>query len=176
MAESIRLEWRLRRAYELGRIKMALRIMVWLLPLVAVCLLLSFRPKACALIALALLAGVVLLRWRGRKGIEQANFGLIAGLLPLAAALASDRIQPLLGTHVACTGVCMVVAFASGIWLGIRMTKAHQHVGGLLLACTIAAATASLGCLNLGLSGVAGIALGLASSSLAGVAWVRTPT
>jgi hypothetical protein len=176
MAEPIRHQWRLRRAYELGRIKMALRITVWLLPLVAVCLLLSFRPKACALIALALFAGVLLLRWRDRKGIEQANFGLIAGLLPLAAALASDRVQPLLGTHVACTGICMAVAFGSGTWLGVRMTKAHQNVAGLLLASTIAAATASLGCLNLGLSGVSGIALGLALASLAGVAWVRMPT
>lgn len=176
MAESIERQWRLRRAYELGRIMMAVRITVWLLPLVAVCLLLSNRPIACALIALALCAGVFLLRWRNRKGIEQANFGLMAGLLPLTTALASDRVQPFLGTHVACTGICMVVAFLSGTWLGVRMTRAHQHVGGLLLASTIAVATASLGCLNLGLSGAAGIALGLAFASLAGVAWVKMPT
>jgi hypothetical protein len=82
------------RHYEFGRMRMAARVAILLVPVVAVCLLEPIGREACACCAALLLATSVWLRFRSRAGVESVSTGLLAGGIPLAAALVLTRIDP----------------------------------------------------------------------------------
>jgi hypothetical protein len=163
------------RAYELGRLKMALRVLWWLMPLSTLCLTISHHREVAAAVALALSVIAVALRWRDRAGIEEVKLGFTAGFLPLAAALLVGRIEALSERALGCTQICIAFSFVAGLWLGARLARQRTGLSASLTVVTLALAMASLGCLNLGISGIAGIAFGLALASAVGIAWARVP-
>ena len=173
MVDQALLHRRMLRAYEVGRLRMALRILVWLLPLTIVCLTISHRPLVCAAVATALAVAAVALRWRDRAGVAQVKLGLLTGLVPLAVALGVGQLEALTGRGLGCTPICVVSAAIAGLWLGMRVAEQRRHVRAWFTVIVIASTTASLGCLNLGLSGMLGIALGIALASSVSVAWCR---
>src|SRR5450755_124873 len=139
-------------AYEIGRLQMAARILWLLLPLAALCLTISYRPQVCLIVGVALSLAALALRWRDRAGVEQVKLGLIAGVFPLTMALLVGRFETIAGRPLGCTAICVASALAAGMWLGMRVAERRQRINALLSVVAIACATASLGCLNLGIS------------------------
>jgi hypothetical protein len=163
------------RHYELGRMRMAARVAIVLVPVVAVCLLEPIGREACACCAALLLATSVWLRFRSRAGVESVSTGLLAGGIPLAAALVLTRIDP--GCASAellsyCTGFSLLVGAAGGAVVAMRERGGVPLSRHWLLAVGVAVLTASLGCARLGVASIAGVAVGL----LIGRASMRSAT
>ena len=118
MVDRDKLLLRARYAYEVGRWKMAVRVLVIVIPVAALSGTLSQRPLACLGLALLLGVSLTVLRWRNRRGLRIANVGLAAGLLPLSAGL----LAPQLGSAsfpalLICTGSGLL----AGAWAGASL-------------------------------------------------------
>jgi hypothetical protein len=160
------------RHYELGRLRMAARISLLLAPIVAISLLEATRREACACCAALLLSATVWLRYHSRDGLESVSTGLLAGSIPLAAALVLTRLDPSCATAGPlsyCTGFSLLIGGAAGAVVALRERGLVTLPSHWLTAAGVALLTASLGCVRLGIASVAGVALGM----LAGRASVR---
>ena len=158
------------RAYELGRLRSASRIAIVLVPLATVCLFESRGRAACACVAAILLSLCVWLRWRDRRGFEVVTTGLQAGSIPLLAGLALDRLGiecGLAGAASYCTGFAALVGAGAGSYIGVRERHWPGRLGSLCTAGAVAALAAVLGCVRLGLVGVAGVVAGIALGAIA---------
>jgi hypothetical protein len=152
------------RHYELGRLRMALRIAIILVPIIAVCLLEPIGRETCACCAALLLAAAIWLRFRSRVGVESVTTGLLAGAVPLGAALVLTQLDPgcaTAGPFSFCTAFSMVIGGAAGIVVALRERARGSLAGHWVLAGSIAILAASLGCARLGLASIAGVALGI---------------
>jgi hypothetical protein len=152
------------RHYELGRLRMAARVAIVLVPAVAVCLLEPVGREACAGCAALLVAASVWLRFRSRIGAESVSTGLLAGSIPLAAALVLTRFDPgcaTAGLVSYCTGFSLLVGAAGGTVVALRERGGVPISSHRLLAIGVALLTASLGCIRFGAAGMAGVALGV---------------
>ncbi len=147
-------------AYELGRLRSAARIALYVAPAATLCFLLAPNKEHCSCLLAVLLAAAIALRWRDRSGSESVTTGLLAGSLPLAVGLllATDPScnRPL------CIAISAVAATAAGIWVGFRQRDPAKRRTGPLVACAIAILAASVGCLPLGVFGVLGVVAGIA--------------
>jgi hypothetical protein len=166
------------RAYERGRLRMAGRAAVYLVPLVALSALVSSEPPACACLGALLIGVAILLRWRNRRGAESVATGLFAGSAPLVVGLVAGRLAP--GACAAapwlsaCTVLALVVGGAAGLWVGARTAAGRAGLAAAVAAAAVAALTASLGCVGLGVGAVLGAALGLVGGSVTGRLATRT--
>jgi hypothetical protein len=152
------------RHYELGRFRMAARIAIVLAPIVTICLLEPVGREACACCAALLLAATVWLRHRSRAGLESVSTGLLAGSIPLAAALVLTRLDPGCANAAPlsyCTGFSLLIGGAAGAVVALRERRMVALSNHWLTAVGVALLTASLGCVRLGLASVAGVALGI---------------
>lgn len=152
------------RHYELGRLRMAARVAVVLVPIVAICLLEPMGRETCACCAGLLLAASIWLRFRNRAGVESVSTGLLAGAIPLAAALVLTRIDPgcaTAGLLSFCTGFSLLVGAAGGAVVALRERESVPLSGHWLFAVGVALLTASLGCVRFGVASMAGVAVGL---------------
>jgi hypothetical protein len=158
------------RAYELGRLRAALRIVAVLVPASAVCVLATSARPAGACIALVLVAIAVWLRWSSRQGSEDVTIGLRAGCVPLVAGLVVQMAPSC--PFPAMTPLCSIVGAAAGVvgglWLGIRERRSGAAARSWAVAGAVGALAASLGCLELGLSGIVGATIGIAIGSAIG--------
>jgi hypothetical protein len=161
-------------AYETGRLRAASRVALVLVPATAVCLFESRARGACACLAVALLSLAIWLRWRNRVGFESVTTGLLAGSVPLVAGLMLDRFDlqcGLGGSPMFCSGCAVLLGGASGVFIGLRESKRRRQLWSAVAACAVATLAASLGCVRLGVVGlasvVAGIALGLVGAAAA---------
>jgi hypothetical protein len=157
------------RAYEFGRLQMASRVALVLVPATAICLFESRGRETCLCLALVLLGLAIWLRWRNRRWLDTVTVGLQAGSLPLVAGLLLDRLDVpcgLAGAASYCTAFAVFTGGAAGMWIGVRERKPGGQLLSWLTAGAIAALAASLGCVRLGAVGlasvVAGIAVGIA--------------
>jgi len=152
------------RHYELGRLRMAARVAIVLAPMVALCLVEPTGREACACCAGLLLVASVWLRFRNRTGVDSVNLGLLAGAIPVAAALLMTRFDPACaraGLFSPCTAFSLLIGAAAGTIVALRERRDTQFSGHWLLALGVALLTASLGCARLGVASIAGVALGL---------------
>ncbi len=152
------------RHYELGRLRMAARIALVLAPVVAISLLEPVGREASACCAALLLAVTVWLRFRSRRGLESVSTGLLAGSIPLAAALVLMRLDPACATADLlsyCTGFSLLIGSAAGFVVALRERGTVAISSHWLTAVGVALLTASLGCVRLGLASVAGVAIGM---------------
>lgn len=166
------------RHYELGRLRMAARVAIVLAPIVAVCLLEPIGREACACCAALLSAAAIWLRYRSRAGLESVSTGLLAGSIPLAAALILTRLDPgcaSAGLLSYCTGFSLLIGGLAGAVVALRERGAMPLSSHWLVVVGVALLTASLGCVRLGLASVAGVALGMlvGCASLRGAAGNR---
>jgi hypothetical protein len=163
------------RHYELGRLRMAARVAIVLAPIVAICLLEPIGREACACCAALLSTTSVWLRFRNRAGVESVSTGLLAGGVPLAAALVLARVDPectTAGLLSYCTGFSLLLGAAAGAVVALRERSRTLLASHWLLAIGVAVLTASLGCVRLGVASVVGVAVGL----LVGHATMRSAT
>ena len=161
-------------AYETGRLRAASRIALVLIPAAAVCLLESRGRGTCACTSVALLGLAIWLRWRNRRGFEAVSTGLLAGSVPLVAGLFLDRFDlqcGLAGGSTFCTGFAVLLGGTAGVFIGVRENKRRRQLWSAVTAAAVAALAASLGCVRLGVVGlasiVAGIALGVVGATAA---------
>lgn len=150
------------RAYELGRLRMAARVLLVLLPVIAVCLLEPVGREACACCGALLLAVAVAFRFRNRAGVDGVTTGLLAGGIPLAAAVAISKFDPgcsAAGAVSYCTAFSILVGGAAGTIVALR--EADKRSSSWLLAIPIAGLAASVGCIRLGVASVVGVAFGI---------------
>jgi hypothetical protein len=128
----------------------------------AVCLVESRGRELCACVSALLLGLAIWLRWRNRVGSEAVRTGLVAGSGPLVAGLLLDRFDlqcGLAGGATACTAFAVLLGGGAGLFIGLRQ---HQRPwSSALMAGGIAALSASLGCVRLGVVGVVGVIAGI---------------
>ena len=152
------------RYYELGRLRMAARVAIVLGPIVALCLLgqTGREPTACCA---ALLLGVSgWFRFRSRAGVESVSTGVLAGVIPLIAALVLVRIDPQCATAGLvsyCTGFSLLVGAAAGAVVALRERSRALISSHWPPAVGVALLTASLGCVRLGVASIVGVAIGM---------------
>jgi hypothetical protein len=167
------LERRARRAAERGRARMAARIGWIVLPLAGLSLLGGAAPGTCAGLAGLLFVLAAGLRYWHREGVVAVEMGLVMGSVPLLAALS------LRTCGVDCTSwdqlsgaglACIVAGVLGGMGVAAHATSAGHGPRVWGLATGVAAATASLGCVGLGLGGLLITVGALIASST--VTWV----
>lgn len=175
-------QYRARRAYELARVQRAVVGFAPVLVVVAIAAILGVRPAlVLALGGLLYVLGTVLL-WRGQDLGRAVLPGVVAGLLPLSLALCAKHMG-----HACVGGACMTVCLpaccvggvGAGLlmaWFGSRRQRSAWFWG---LASAVTVLTGALGCLCVGLAGVAGLAggyaLGLAPGALRAALRERAP-
>jgi hypothetical protein len=164
------------RAYELGRLITASRIALILVPLAALCLLETTGREVCACLAVVLLGSAVWLRWRDRTGWESVTTGLLAGGPPLAAGIVLARFDLTCGTSGAesfCTGLSVIIGMTAGLLIARREARWPGRFTSYVTAGVIAALAAGLGCVRLGVLGVASMVVGIAVGSAVGAVFLR---
>jgi hypothetical protein len=149
-----------RRAYELGRLQMASRVALYLVPVGIVSVWASADRETCACLAVLLLIVSTGARWRSGAGIREVRAGLYAGtaVLLLAWALAWTG-----GLAAAWAGTLLGAVGFVAAWLTCRGPR-MAWVGVL-----VASLMAGLGCVDLGAATggvVAGLLLGAACARL----------
>ena len=156
---------RARRAYEIGRAKVASKAVIAAIALAAAAVALGRPPRQIALVALFLLPLAGALAFRGRAAGRAVWPGLVAGgaamFLPLGVVVAGDAW---LGFD--CMRFCLPACVVGGALTGaaIASLAARQDTGEsefLLGGIAIAALTASLGCGLAGTAGFVGMGLGV---------------
>ena len=152
------------RAYELGRLRMAARVALVLLPVIALCLFEPIGRKACACCGAVLLALAVWFRFRDRTGVDGVTTGLLAGGIPLVAALAVTKFDPgcaTAGPISYCTMFSVLIGAAAGSVVALREAGLAKRSGGWVLPIAISGLAASVGCIRLGVASILGVAFGI---------------
>jgi hypothetical protein len=171
MVDLERLRSRGLRAYEGARLRMALRATLLLAPIFAVCWLVGDR-ELCACLMPLMTALVLWLRWRDRRGIEDASVGLLAGAVPLGVGV----ILTALGAHCGgplCSIGSALAGVAAGVWVASDVRRRGPTFSSWLAATAIAAAAAVLGCSALGVMGIVGVIGGVVVGTGLGAALPR---
>jgi hypothetical protein len=159
------LEARGLRAYELGRLRMASTVLLWLGPVAGLCLLETRGREGCLCCTVALLAVSVSLRWRDRAGVESVKSGLLAGALPMASAVGLARIDPgcaSAGVFSYCTAFSIAMGVLAGTIGATRELRKEARSSSMAVMVAVAALAAGLGCTRLGLASVVGVGIGIA--------------
>jgi hypothetical protein len=159
------------RAYELGRLRVASTIALLLVPLAAFCLIEARGRGQCACCAVALLGASVWLRWRDRAGVESVTNGLLAGAVPLVAAVVLARIDPgcaSAGAFSWCTAFSLGLGALVGTAAALREGRREPRSWSVATTAGIAALAAGLGCVRLGLASVFGVGVGIAIGAIVG--------
>lgn len=150
MVDQEELRKRALRAYEFGRLRMSSRVLLFLVPLVTVCTLLSANPQACAYLALVTVGLALGLRWLDRRGVQAVDMGLKSGMLPLLVSIALMQLgcssDPTL-----CTSMCIVAGTLAGAWMGNELHRRRADIFVWLASVSVALIFAALGSIDLGL-------------------------
>ena len=150
MVDQQQLRRRALRAYEFGRLRMSSRVLLFLAPLGAVCILLSANPKACAFVALLIGGLAVALRWLDRRGVQAVDIGVKAGMLPLLVSVALMQLGCSSDPEL-CTRVCALAGTLAGTWMGYELGRQRAGIFVWLSTVSVALVVAALGSLDLGL-------------------------
>jgi len=160
--ELLRVERRVRWAYELGRLRLSLLGMLPVVVVVALAVVVTHRPvSALAFGALTVLSGAVMLFY-GRDPQRAVLPGVAAGLLPLTLALCASHFHACgpNGCSTLCLPACVVGGVASGL---VVAAVGHRRQAGpafWLSASGLALLTGAMGCTCVGYSGVVGLVAG----------------
>jgi hypothetical protein len=167
------LQRRARRTAELGRVRMAVRVGIVVLPLAALSLVGGAAPLTCGCMAGLLFLLASGLRFWHREGVLAVEMGLAMGSVPLMATAVLQSCGVACFSCVQLTGAewaCIAAGVLGGMGLAARATRAGHGPRLWGLALLVAASTAAMGCLALGLGGLVVTVGALVASSAA--AWV----
>jgi len=159
------------RAYELGRVRTALRVALVIVPLATLCLIESRGRSAVACMSVLLLAAAVWLRWCDRRGTDAVTTGLLAGSIPLVAGLVVDRLDlhcGLSGADSFCTTFSILLGAGAGMLIAVSQRRTGARASSVLIAAVVAALAAGLGCVRLGTVGLASMLAGVVLGSVLG--------
>lgn len=156
MVDHEQLRQRALRAYELGRLRMSSRVLLFLVPLGVTCVVLSDNRKICAFLALLIGGLAVTLRWLHRRGVEAVEIGLKAAMLPLAVSIALMQWGHTSSPALAISA-CSVAGALAGAWTGYQLGRARAGVLVWLASASVALVAAALGAVDLGAGGLVGL-------------------
>ena len=168
--ETARMKANLRRAYELGRLRMALRPALLVIPMVALSLAFCHHAALTMAVGLGLFALAVAFGWRGRTDARAVLPGLLAGTVPLVLPMLL-RGSGHCCVNGACWSMCMVGCVAGGLAAGIAVglaaaIHATERWTFLVAATAVAGTAGILGCATAGTAGIAGMVLAVVATSL----------
>ena len=168
-------EVRARRAYELGRLRWALTRAVGAVAITAIALAGCPSPGAPAACAAALGVAVAACLWRGGSWARGARLGFLAGLAPCLLP-AAFRAARLCGGASCVTppGVCLAAGVVAGLLLGAVALRLHGDGRCWLAAALVSVLAGAIGCVTVGVAGLAGMALGIFAGAMAPVLARRT--
>ena len=172
MVDQEQLRKRALRAYEFARLRMSSRVLLFLLPVGAVCILLSASPQACAYLALLIGLLAVTLRWLDRRGVQAVDIGLKTGMLPLAVSVALMQLG-CSSIPALCISVCSVAGALAGAWMGYQLGRERAGILVWLSSVGVALAAAALGAVDLGTGVLVGLSVSYIASSAIVAAVVR---
>jgi hypothetical protein len=167
--EARELERRIRRAYELSRLRRAGLASLPLVALVAFAAVFGERRVLVVAIGAVLTAVGLLFHWRGEQAGRALVPGIAAGLVPLAAAHCALAVGPsMMGADCAsmCVAACTVGGIASGAVIGYFTHRSARLSGIWAYAGILSLLTGALGCVHVGYSGLVGMAGGLLASGI----------
>lgn len=155
---SANLSRRVRRAYELGRLRVASRVL-WLVGVVMAVAAWSREPRpAVALGGLLALVGVGLRWWGGAAGRAVVP-GLLGGTLVMLVLRLVQGCGVACETNPAYSLVCAGAGLVAGAVLLRTLRGEHKELApSAVWAASIAGVTAALGCASFGLGASLGIA------------------
>jgi hypothetical protein len=152
-----------RRAYELGRLRMAARIALILIPVLALCIGTARDARTCACLSIALLGLAIFLRWRSKGAGREVRLGLLAGAIPSLVALGLT-LTPEVSRPLS-LGLLVLAGLVAGGWITVRKPDERAAGRSTFMAGTIAALTAGVVALPWGTTEffvtVAGVACGM---------------
>jgi len=156
---------RARRAYERGRLRSAVRSSWPVVALAGVCLFTGVPSQLVLPVAIVHLAVVVALLQRGHGATRAIPIGWLAGSLPLLVALLGCRVPHACGGP-SCMGWCLPACLAASLVAGMvvvrRAMRRPEDARVLGIATLVAALTAGMGCMVLGVGGAIAMLFGLA--------------
>jgi hypothetical protein len=159
-----------RKAYEQSRVGLGLRAAWPVVPMVALALYVGDRPRHTLLVGALLALAAASLRWRGETYARALTPGFLAGSAPLLLPLLFRATSHCCIGSI-CMSSCMLGCVGGGVIAGVAVGLAaalEQRSRGpfLLSASLIAGLAGMLGCAVVGVSGVIGMAVALAITSL----------
>jgi hypothetical protein len=160
------LRTRAKRSFESGRLLVAARVGIVVVPLGAICARATGAYGRCTAVAVLLVTMAIMVRWRQWRGIRAVDAGLLTGILPMAAALVLCRFATGWPTRAA-LGICAGTGFLAGM-LAARSTLAvvDAEWPEWASASLVAGLTAALGCVGIGFGTAAGAAIGVATGAV----------
>ena len=175
MAPTDSVKAKARTAYELGRLRRALRFSVLPLPLIAISMNLCGAPVPVCITGGLLIAVIVFLAWRGESYEAAILPGLAAGLSSFALPFGAELFNACNEERMfLCASLCFLGGVITGAFLGARCLREALHRRRFLVSgCVIASLVGSLGCVLAGLGGVMGMVLGVTTISIPTVLLVR---
>ncbi|HEU0105317.1 MAG TPA: hypothetical protein VFT38_04055 [Vicinamibacteria bacterium] len=167
---------RARRAYEVGRLRASLPTVALVAPMVGLSILLCGRYAASACSGVALAAVLAAAAWRGQQFARGARAGLVAGLGPLLLPLALCLHLCAGGVCLLAPSICVAGGLLGGVAVGVRARGRADgsSAGYLAVALSVTALTGCMGCLIAGVSGVLGMAAGMAAGAAPALWWWTT--
>jgi hypothetical protein len=166
---------RARRAFERGRMRWALGVGAYVVPMAVVSVVACGRPWVSAANGLLLWALCALGRWRGGRFAAPIGWGLAAGAAALALPLLFHAHGLPCADGACCRGsipYCWGGGALAGLVVALRAISIREgRASFLVYGCTVAALAGSLGCVVGGLMGLGGLAAGLLLGSAPVVAW-----
>lgn len=163
MDSTDRIERRARVRYEATRVRRAVVGFAPALLVVAIAALFGRRPPATVAFGVALFGLGAVLLWYGRDLKRAVLPGLAAGLVPLILVQCANHVgHDCMGDG--CFMVCVPACTVGGIVAGLAVAGiggAHKGGAGFWLAASaLALLTGAMGCVCVGVGGIAGLALG----------------
>ena len=167
--ELAKVQRRVRRAYELARLRRALWSFAPILVVVVGATLIGGRYAVAMPTGVLLFAGGVLALWYGREPGRGVLPGAVGGSLALVLALCANQMGHLC-TGERCMSWCLPACVVGGVLAGGIVSfvgfRQRRGVGYWLSASAITLLTGVLGCSCVGYAGVGGLAVGFAGSLL----------
>jgi hypothetical protein len=155
-----RLESRVERAYEKGRLRHAIAVSAPVLLLGATVLLVDRRPAVVCGLAGLLFATEALFVWRGQQLGRGALAGLAGGAIPLVFGLCMHVYGLLCGSMLG-GAICTAGGLLAGLWIAWVAHRQPSRLAFAGAAGATAALMGAIGCSCAGLAGVMGLVAGI---------------
>jgi len=162
---------RVRVAYEIGRLRLALLGILPVILIVALAACFSHRPMSALWLGVATVTVGATMLWYGREPQRAVLPGIAAGLVPLALALCANHVHVcgIDGCSSLCVPACALGGVIAGLGVASVGNRRRAGAGFWLSASGLALLTGAMGCACVGYAGIAGLALGFGAGVVPGL-------
>lgn len=176
-ADLLNIERELRRAYEFGRLRLALFGVLPLVVLAAAVAGLSLRPWSVVVFGSAVVGLSAWLLWYGREPRRAVLPGVVAGLVPLFLSVCANLVHACgaEGCSTRCVPACALGGVVAGVGVVVMVKELGAPLRSLWVASALALLTGSMGCACIGYAGIGSLGLGFVVGFVPGLLlrWFR---